>query len=125
MGERVGAALLLAAVSFILKSLGWRGAPVLIAVASVCLISTVGEELTSVFGTISGLTEPLGAQSAVTAAIKIIGLGYLFGISADVCRELEAPGLAKAVDVVGRVEIIAVVLPYFKEIIETGIGLME
>ena len=125
MTELVGAALLFAAVAFLLKNLGWRGAPVLVAVCSVYLISSVAEELGSVFRTVSVLTDTLGAGEAVSAAIKVIGLGYLFGICADICRELEAAGIAKAVEVVGRVEIIAVVLPYFKEIIETGIGFIE
>ena len=123
--ETVGAALLFASVGFVLKSLGWRGVPVFISVGFVFLISIVGEELGAIFASVSELTEPLGGGDTVRAAIKIIGLGYLFGISGDICRELEAGGLAKAVDVVGRVEIIAVVLPYFREIIETGIGFME
>ena len=52
------------------------------------------------------------------------GLGYLFGISADICRELGESGIAKSLEVVGRVEIIAVAVPFWKKIIETGVELI-
>ena len=69
-------------------------------------------------GAVAGLAEP------VRAALKVLGLGYLYGICADVCRDLSEAGIAKAVEAVGRVEIVAVIMPYFEEIIKVGVELI-
>ena len=120
----VGMTLLLAATAFLLRQFGWSGAPVFAAVCAVVLLgemsATLGRiiEFVSVFGETSSVSEPIGA------AIKTLGAGYLFGISADVCRELGESGIAKAVEAVGRVEIIAIVIPYFQEIIKVGVELI-
>jgi len=122
--EILGVALLLCTSGFILRSFGWRGAAVFSTFAMLLLIKEAWEPLSYVFssvkeiGEISGISEPIGA------AIKILGLGYLFGMCADVCREMSESGIAKAVEVVGRVEIIAVVIPYFREIVRVGVELV-
>ncbi len=67
---------------------------------------------------------PADASDAVSVAVKALGLSYLFGISADICRELGEQGIAKCVEVVGRVEIISLALPYFRQIIELGVEFM-
>lgn len=119
-----GAGLILGISAFILRSLGWRGAPVFAVICSVVLIAEAGESLSGVFSSLSLLYRQKGMEEGVSAVLKVLGLGYLFGISSDVCRELGETGIAKSVEVVGRVEIIAVVIPFLKEIIETGVELV-
>jgi len=58
------------------------------------------------------------------AIIKIIGAGYVFGIGADICRELGEVGVGSAVLVAGRIEIFAITLPYFKKILDIGAELL-
>lgn len=118
-----GIILLLSGVAFLLRAFGWRGAPVFAAVSAVVLLSESGEVLSSVFGSVTRIAEAADIAEPVGAALKLLGLTYLFGICADICRELGEAGIAKAAEVVGRVEIIAVVLPYFEKIIELGVGL--
>ena len=109
---------------FVLRELGWRGAPILALICvSVLLIRTVslwGEA----FGMLSDTVSVSGAADAVVSMLKITGLTYLYGISSDICRELGENGIAKVLDAVGRVEIILVAIPYFKEIITMGVGLI-
>ena len=121
----IGAALILTASAFLLKSFGWRGAPVFTAVALILFIGEAKSELEYMFASIKKIGTESGIEDALSAAIKVLGIGYLFGICADICRELFETGIAKAVEVVGRVEIIAVVIPYFEEIIKVGIGLIK
>ena len=121
----VGAALILTVCSFLLKSFGWRGAPVFTAVALILFIAEAEGELEYIFSSIKKIGIESGIDDALSSAIKVLGIGYLFGICADICRELGESGIAKAVEVVGRVEIIAVVIPYFQEIIKVGIGLVK
>lgn len=64
-------------------------------------------------------------QSGAALIMKIIGTGYIFGIAADICRELGEGGLANATLAAGRVEIMLLSLPTFREIVGLGIDLMK
>lgn len=121
----IGAALILTVSAFLLKNFGWRGAPIFTAIALVLFISEAEGELEYIFSSIKKIGSESGIENALSAAIKVLGIGYLFGVCSDVCRELGETGIAKAVEIVGRVEIIAVVVPYFEEIIKVGIGLVK
>ena len=116
---------MLAFTAFLLKNFGWKGTPVFAAVAAILFISEAKDTMDFVFTSIEKIGSESKIDDALAAGIKVLGLGYLFGICADVCRELGEAGIAKAVEVVGRVEIIAVVIPYFEEIIKVGIGLIK
>lgn len=119
-----GTVLLLTVIAFMLRSFGWRGAPVFAAVCAVLLIMESGEMLGEILGSLKDVSVGVGIAEPVGAAIKVLGLGYLFGICSDLCRELDETGIAKATEVVGRVEIIAVAIPYFEEIIKVGVELI-
>jgi hypothetical protein len=119
-----GTALLLSITAFMLRSFGWRGAPVFAAVCAVLLVMESGDMLGEILGSLKEVSVSVGIAEPVGAAIKVLGLGYLFGICADLCRELGETGIAKAAETVGRVEIIAVAIPYFQEIIKVGVELI-
>lgn len=119
-----GIALLLAITAFVLRGFGWRGAPVFALFASVVLMGEGIDELSRLIGSVEVIGKEVGVGEPVGAALKVLGLEYLFGISSDACRDIGEPGIAKAVEVVGRVEIIAVIMPYFTEIINAGVGLI-
>ena len=48
----------------------------------------------------------------------------MFGITADLCTSLGEIGIARAVTVVGRVQIFAVAYPYFEKMIALGMELL-
>lgn len=120
----LGSALLLLSSAYLLRALGFRGAPIFAAISAIVLISESKESLGYIFGRVKELSELSNISEPTSAALKILGIGYLFGICADVCRELSEPGIAKAVEIVGRVEIFAVVIPYFERIIRVGVELL-
>ena len=120
----LGAGMILGISAFILRSFGWKGTPVFAVVCSVILIGEASHILGNIFGSVSFLYSDTRICDGISAALKVLGLGYLFGISADICRELGESGIAKSLEVVGRVEIIAVAVPFWKKIIETGVELM-
>ena len=122
--EFFGAVILLAISAFMLRSLGWRAAPVFALISALIILGKIGDALFGVLDTVASLGKYADIEEAVGAALKILGLGYLFGISADLCRELGEGGIAKAVEVVGRIEIIVVILPFFEEIIKIGVELI-
>ena len=123
--ELIGSFLLLALSAFFLRSFGWRGAPVFAALAVVTVFSGTFFRASDMFSPLFLLGEKTGIEGAAGAAVKILGLGYLYGISCDVIRELGENSIAKAVETVGRLEIIAVSLPFLEEIIRLGVELIE
>ena len=120
----LGLALLLVATAYLLRSFGWRGAPIFVAVAVIAILSESGDGLMEVLGFARELGSYADVSDTVGAGLKILGCGYLFGICADICRELGESGIAKAVEMAGRVEIIILVLPFLKEIMNIGVELI-
>ncbi len=111
-------------IAFLLRGFGWRGAPIFVSVAVTLIVTKAFTSLISVFGLVERLSESANIKEPVGTAVKIIGLSYLFGISSDIARELGESGIAKAVEMLGRVEILLLALPYFEKIVNIGIELM-
>ena len=115
-----GLAILAALVAFLLRSLGWKGVPVFICVVFVGLFSFVIPYLEGIGELLKSNAALSSVEGAAGAVVKVVGLGYITGITADICRELDSSLLSTAVILVGRVEIIAVVLPFFSDIMSLG-----
>ena len=120
-----GAVLIMCASAFLLRNLGWRGAPVFAVVCAALILNECRGALEGVTGVLSALGESSGMGKSLSGVLKILGLGYLFGISADLCREMGESAIARAVEIFGRIEIIAVTLPFLEEIIKIGASLIE
>ena len=121
----IGYALLLTVAAFLLRRFGWSGAPVFAAICSVMIVGAAADSLRDIFKLATDSAGDSSVSEPIASALKSLGAGYLFGISADVCRELGESGIAKGLEVAGRVEIIAIVIPYFEKIIRLGIELMS
>ena len=106
----------------VLRELGFKGTrlvtllgTVLVIAISVLRIGDIVEQIPSVTGT--------GGKYTV-AMLKMVGVGYAFGICSDVCRELGEASLAEAICLFGRVEILLLSLPFIKTIVEKGVELI-
>lgn len=108
MLESLFAGILFTVSAVLLKNFGWRGTPVFVSLAFAMLLGTLPEHLSS-FNELFSLAF-VGECGAAIA--KIIGIGYLFGISSDVCRELGEPTIASGLALLGRFEMIAVSAPF-------------
>ncbi len=114
-------ALVLSISLVLLKNLGWRGAPVFASLGFVLILGEI-RGFFSEIAKISFTFEALGESAE--AVFKIIGIGYLFGISSEICRELGESGVSSALSLVGRFEIIAVALPFIAEIFSLALSLV-
>ena len=124
--DGVIAFLLLAAVSvLILKSFGFRGAPLVSVIAIVSLVSYYSEALLSVSSLFGELSDTAEVGGYVSAALKIVGISYLSGISRDVCLEIGESGIARAVSVVTKLELVLVTVPFIKEILSSLLLLLS
>lgn len=106
------------------KELGWRGAPLVAVSVLLFAVGLVLPTLKSVNNYYSSLFLELNLADISKTAIKLIGLGYLVGIVVDICREMGEGLIAKGVLIVGRIEIISIVAPYFFEVIRIGVSLI-
>ena len=116
--------LLLCFLMYMLRELGFRGAQPVAAVGiALRALSAVGS-IGVLFDTV-GLAEIAeGAEDVTACALKIVGVGYLFGFVSDVCRDLGESGLASSVTVAGRVEILAIALPFLWKILDYSLELL-
>lgn len=114
----------LAAAALLMREMGFRAAPVFAAICFVFVLSFIGDNIASLSegSTIHSLVSSVGEEAG--AVFKIVGVGYLAGISSDICLELGERSLAKAVSVAGRVEILAISLPFFSRLAEYGAELL-
>ena len=106
----------------VLRELGFKGAKLVLIVGMISVIGAITVYIGKLASEFAVFGEGTGAYA--TAILKIVGVGYAFGICSDICAELGEGGLASAVCLFGRVEIMAILLPFIKMIIEKGIGMI-
>lgn len=125
MAAKICAVGLISAVCLLLlREVGWRGAPIFAAVASLAIIGFVLPEIKDMSEGLASALDLVGATETARSVIKIVGLSYLFGISADVCREVGSDRIASAVILAGRIEIALVAVPYVIQMLKLGMELM-
>ena len=120
-----GIAVLGAVVAMLLGELGFKGRRLISLLVIITLLLAVGDGLSQVVGAVTDFGESAGIGDTVRVALKVILVGYLFGISADLCSELGEGGLANALTLCGRVETFVLVLPQFREILHLGMELVK
>ena len=106
----------------ILKELSFKGSRLVLLLGMISVIGATVIYVGELVGSFSELGE--GGGEYTVAILKIVGVGYVFGICADVCSELGESALCNAVTLFGRVEIMMICLPFVKMILEKGIALL-
>lgn len=122
--EIVGGAVSLALTVFLLREVGFKGAPVITVISAALIFIRAVGLYGSVIDSVIPLANGYFDDSALGDMLKVTGLTYLFGVSSDVCREIGESGISKALDMVGRVEILLIAVPYIKEVIMLGADLI-
>ena len=118
--ELLGLGALSLVCAFILKSLSYKGAPVFSAICILIILARAFGALCGIIPELLSIADSVEGLEIIKLSLKIVACGYLFGICADLCREMGENGIAKALDLSSRVEIIIMLLPYFGEIIRLG-----
>ncbi|MBO5946388.1 MAG: hypothetical protein J6Q69_07265 [Clostridia bacterium] len=111
--------------SQLLRELGWRGVSAFAVCVSIAVLSSVLPRVVEVAGLFSSFSSELGVDDVARDVVKIVGIGYLSGIVADVCRDMGEGSIASSVLSVGRVEMLAIAAPSFFEVIRLGMELMQ
>ena len=125
MIPKVAALAIISAILFaLLDSVGFKSKGLFASLCALMIFSALGESLTEIFGSLVSIAERTGISEAASCALKAIGLGYVFGITSDICTSLGEKGIGTAVVTVGRVQIFALAYPYFEKMIALGMELL-
>ena len=106
----------------VLKELGFKGSRLIFVLGIISALGVAVTYIASLVALFDGLWEERGEYT--TALLKIVGIGYVFGICSDICTELGEGVLSGYVCLIGRAEIMMVCAPFIKAIIEKGISLI-
>ena len=119
-----GIALIGAALAFIMKNYGWRGASLISIAGMLTLLLSLGqyfEKISVFFDTAMGSST---MNTAAESVLKVLGIGYFSGICSDICRELGEVGIASVMALLFRLEMLTVVFPMVIEIMNIGLELV-
>lgn len=112
-------------LSVLLASLGFKSKGLFITLAALVMLGTLGEGVSDVFDKILSFSEGAGIADAVKTALRVIGLGYVFGFTSEICLSLGEPLIASVVTAAGRVQLVLVVFPYIQEVVKLGMELLS
>ncbi|MBO5907930.1 MAG: stage III sporulation AC/AD family protein [Clostridia bacterium] len=118
-------ALVMVLVGAILSEVGFSSRRLYSALCLTLLLLSVLGAVGDMLGEVLGFADGAGVGEVARCAVKIVGVGYVTGFVCDVCEELGERGISSAVMTVGRVEMLLIVFPYFKEILNVGMGLLK
>ena len=93
--------------------------------AMLMLFISLSDGIGDIVRTVTGMAESAGVGNVAAVAIKVVGVGYLFGIVSEVCEELGEKRVSQILTTFSRVEIFLVILPYVKEIADMGVRLLK
>lgn len=105
----------------LLKELGFKGSRLVFILGIVALI---GAAVICFGRVLADLPMLKDNEEYAVAILKIVGVGYAFGMCSDICAELGETSLGGAVCLFGKVEIIMLSVPFIKDIIEKGLELI-
>lgn len=117
-------AVLCSILAFLLERMGFKSKGLFSSLCALIIFTSLFDPLSNVFGKLIDLSKLAGITDAATCALRAVGLGYTFGLTADLCGGLGEQGLSSVVLLVGRVQILLLVYPYFEKIINVGLELI-
>ena len=115
-----GVALVVAVCYFLLATLGAKSASVYLTLGVSFLFSLTGEIFFPMVGEMLALPLTSVGGSVAQTVSKSLSIGYLVGMSADLCEGLGASTLSRALIQGGRLLIFSLCLPYLKDLILLG-----
>ena len=113
----LGIGLLFAFSFYLLSILGARNAQLYLALGSVFVIALASEPYFDAVKFLFTLPTDTVTREVTLTVSKSLALGYLFGMSADLCDNLGAPSLSRGLVFGGRMLIFSLGLPYLTRLI--------
>ena len=123
--KSVGVVLIIAILTTVLSELGFRGTRLISALGVLATVVITLYLFDDVIDALGGIIELGGIEDIANTAIKIIGIGYVYGVASDICLDLGERGIALTVLGAGRVEILLLALPSVIKVVEGAIDMIN
>lgn len=120
-----GGAILAAILGFILSELGFRGKKAFTTLMIVIFLLIFVDHIADAASQIMSVPITDEGKKSLALALKIVGVGHAFNLSADACAELSEGGIASVLTLVGRLEILAMILPSVIELIKCSTSIFK
>jgi hypothetical protein len=121
----LAAAILSAILGVMLSELGFKSKRLFTVLCLLVIYCTISEQVIRLIAPLSEIAEVAELSEAANCAVKAVGAGYVFGFVSEGCTELGEGRLASAMALAGRIEVFALVLPYFQKTITLGLELLK
>ena len=118
-------ALLCALLSALLDGLGFKSRGIFALLCALMMLSALADGFETATDSLMSLAAESGITDAATCALRVIGLGYVFGFTSEICSSLGEGLISSIVSAAGRVHIFLVAYPYFEEVACLGAELMK
>lgn len=109
----------------LLSELGFKSKRIFTVLCIVLAFITLADSLSGIISKLIKITDIAGISEAAKCAVKAVGVGYIFGLTSEMCAELGEGRIATLLTLVGRIEIFVLVLPYFEKTVGLGIELLQ
>ena len=120
-----GGAILLAVLGFLLSELGFRGKRAFTVLSVIILLLIFIDLVSDAISQITAISIGEEGRESLALALKIVGVGHAFNFSADACSELSENGIASVLTLVGRMEILLMILPTAIELISYSASIFK
>ena len=122
--ETLGVAILCAVSALVLRECRSPFAPFITLLGGLLILMPLLSSLEEAWSLALTLTRALPEGIGETVG-KVLAIGFLSGVGADVCTELGAPSLAKALGFAGKAEILLLSLPLLSELLTRAEALLS
>lgn len=113
-------ALICTLLGTLLQEMGYRSRGLFATLSALLMLSVVGGGLADAVGKIMSMANAAGVTEGARAALRAVGLGYIFGFTAEICSSLGEHLIASVVTVAGKIQIFLIAFPYIEKIVELG-----
>ena len=79
----------------------------------------------SAFSRLLSLFDEAGLSETASLVLRVLGVGYLGEMGAELCRDLGAASLGGRLELFARVEILVLCIPSITEVLEKALGLLS
>lgn len=110
-------AVLAATLAFVLRTLGAKAAPALTVTAGLAFVAYAVARYGEAISAIREMAERAGVSEGVSVILRMIFVGLLCAVAADICRDVGEGGLATRVEACGKAEILLLALPFLLELV--------
>ncbi len=119
-----GAALLVVVGALILKELKFASVRAVSLVGAVLILAAAATGIGDIVSAVLRFSEGTELSAYLSVLLKAVGISYIAGITADICRDAGENTLAGNVELLGRAEIVLLSLPLVEELLSLSRSLI-